>query len=128
MFVNRWGILRRAIPAAIPMKKVPQLVMCLARLHNYCVSDRLAKKKRVKLAPALAIDQAEIAANGGIPSTATPDQLLHGGEHFDDVTANMRRNVQYRARKDSGKLPQELMLESVVAQGLKRPNPKSWEE
>ena len=126
MFVNRWGLLRRALPAAISLKKVPQLVMCLARLHNYCISERLANKKTVKLAPALAIDQAEIAANGGIPGDTIPQQLLHAGEHFEDVTTNMRRSLQYRARKDNSKLPMEHMLDSVVAQGLKRPDPKGW--
>ena len=104
--------------------------MCLARLHNYCITERLNSKKPLTLAPPLASDAVEIAANGGIPlNNESPEQLLHGGEHFDDVTINMRRSVQYRARKEtSGKLPQEIMLESVVRQQLKRPEPLQWAE
>lgn len=129
MFVNRWGLLQRALPASINMKKIPQLVMCLARLHNFCITQRLLKNKRVKLAPPLAIDAAEIAANGGMPAGEySPQQLLGGGEHFDDVDRNMRRSIQYRARRDNTKLPQELMLESVERQQLKRPTPRQWAE
>ena len=143
MLVNRWGLLRRAISKSIHIRKVPSLVVCLCRLHNFCITERVNRVKpkagaklRSDIRPSTAADNAEITANGGIPLVAvtgnetSPEQLLHGGSHFDDVPSSLRRSIVYRARRNAidGKLPQDLMLESVQRQGLVRPTPKKWKQ
>ena len=136
--------MRRAISKSIHIRKVPSLIVCLCRLHNFCITERLnrTKGKRRKntnlsllgdVRPPTAADNAEIVLNGGIPlvvvpgNATSPEQLLHGGEHYDDVPRALRRGVLSRARRlTNDKLPQDLMLESVIMQGLKRPTPKNW--
>ena len=38
IFVHRWGILRR--PLSVSILKVPPLIMCLMKLHNYCIDSK----------------------------------------------------------------------------------------
>jgi hypothetical protein len=38
ILVHRWGILRR--PLSVSMLKVPPLVICLMKLHNYCINSK----------------------------------------------------------------------------------------
>jgi hypothetical protein len=40
MFIGRWGLLRCALPQAMGLKKVVGLVLCLVRLHNFCMDHR----------------------------------------------------------------------------------------
>jgi hypothetical protein len=99
MCVCRWGILRQPIFASIGLQKTTALVLCLYRLHNYCIDCRLktaGSQHDIEEfpAPPLAMDEAKIASNGGIPmdhtddNESSPEQLLHGGEHFEDVPAH----------------------------------------
>jgi hypothetical protein len=37
IFTHRWSILRSAIPMNVSVRKTVALVLCLAKLHNYCV-------------------------------------------------------------------------------------------
>jgi DDE superfamily endonuclease len=37
MLVHRFGILRKPIPTVISIQRIIALVMCLCRLHNFCV-------------------------------------------------------------------------------------------
>ena len=132
--------------------KITRLVMALARLHNFCISERVDPHRTAgarefqdeqempaptgEADPALACNTAHIEAYGGIPLVQTelnsmlPEQLLDAGNHFDDVPPGVRRQVTNRARKASsdGLLPQERLLASVQKQGLKRPPPKQWEK
>jgi len=130
MLINRWGLLRRAVPAAIGVKKTCRLVKCLATLHNFCID------RRVGVTKCLATDNVEIAAHGGLECESndfnreSPDQLLHGGEHFDETeleTPEQRRNYERRARRaNNGVLPRDLLLEVVTEKELKRPPPRQW--
>ena len=138
MLVNRWGILRKAMPAGIGLKKTGSLVMCLCRLHNFCIEHNatlnpLDNSGTANIAPALAIDNVDIRAHRGLPydvDLEPPEALLGGGEHFDDVTRNARREMQARAKKksDNGMLPREALHNQVRLLGLKRPMPKQWEK
>jgi len=130
MFVNRWGILRRALPASMGIKKMCRLAMCLARLHNFCINER------VGTALPLPVDSAEITAHGGIPmernehngfNDSSPEQLLHGGEHFDEVDAAELKRVEAKARRTlNGRLPKDFLVAKVTEQQLKRPTPQQW--
>ncbi len=71
MFVHRWGILRKAIPANIGMKRTTALVMCLSRLHNFCIDSRLASSTAdlesvPEVPPALSSDEDKISIAGGM--------------------------------------------------------------
>ncbi|KAG7342673.1 DDE superfamily endonuclease [Nitzschia inconspicua] len=39
MFVQRWGILRSAIPKGISIRKTTAMVLALAKLHNFCIDQ-----------------------------------------------------------------------------------------
>lgn len=41
VFVQRWGVLRKALSTKITMKKVNCLCMSLCRLHNFCIDARI---------------------------------------------------------------------------------------
>ena len=40
LMVKKWGILAR--PLTIKLKNVKRLMIAIARLHNYCIDERLA--------------------------------------------------------------------------------------
>lgn len=131
MFINRWGMLRRALPATMKVKKITRLVMCLARLHNCCITERVGSELP------LPVDAVEISAHGGMRmernacgfNDSSPEQLLHGGDHFDDVDPAEPKRIEARARRAlNGRLPRDFLVDKVVQQGLIRPTPKQWNE
>jgi hypothetical protein len=151
MLVARWGLLRRALPASIGLKKTTALVLCLCRLHNYCIDCRLgvARKKQCNSSVApkernrnssdhddieqpLARDGPEVTGTGGVPlerltfNEASPEQLLHGGHHFDDVSPQFRQNFTRQAMGISKDDPRELLRMKVLKQGICRPTPVEW--
>jgi hypothetical protein len=131
--VHRWGILRRAIPSSIGIRKTTALVTALCKLHNYCIDRRLAGiscSDDVVVPSPLAEDSAEIAIRGGIPmeqqaeglNHSSPEQLLHGGEHFDDVSRTLIRQMEREEmRVGEDFLPRDILHDSVIEQGLTRP-------
>ena len=99
MLVMRWGVLRMAIPIGITIKKTIALVNCLAKLHNFCVDEVDTS------AEGLGEDVVYIQSreSGYVPMVAnnsirevlgaevqTPDSLIGGGDHFDEVPRSMR--------------------------------------
>jgi hypothetical protein len=141
MFVHRWGILRKAIPANIGMKRTTALVMCLGRLHNFCIDSRLASSTAdlesvPEVPPALSSDEDEIRIAGGIileaqnhqrqTTAPAPEVLLNGGEHFDDVDRGHIRAIEREAAAGDAVLPRDLLHDLVVVKGLVRPAPAAW--
>ena len=136
MLVHRWGILRKPLSRALGIRKSCALVMALCCLHNFCLNQNVT-------APiALAQDTAYAAAicfgvqmqrmEGTTEGHERPEGLLHGGEHFDDVPRHIR---QQESRRQEGRshrnntrpmLPQEMLLNFVVNQALRRPTPVAW--
>jgi DDE superfamily endonuclease len=96
MFVGRWGLLRRALPQAMSLKKVVGLTLCLVRLHNFCIDKR---GKDQKLLAPLASDALEILNHGGIAADGShcPPDLLDGGNHHDDTDKIYRQNFARNA-------------------------------
>jgi hypothetical protein len=126
MFVGRWGILRRALPKAMGVRKVVALTFCLCRLHNFCIDNRAEKK----LLSPLASDTIEIMSHGGIAlegaSTTGPSELLGGGDHHDDTSRAYRQ--QYRRRSCVVACPRDRIVRSIETSGMERPTPKAWLE
>ena len=123
------------------MKRMTSLVMCLSRLHNFCIDSRLGNASAVHEAPvpvvlvppALWSDKDEVSIAGGLlmPSRAgqnqtVPEALLNGGEHFDDVDRGQIRAIEREAAAGDAVLPRDLLHDLVVVKGLVRPAPAAW--
>jgi hypothetical protein len=139
MLVHRWGILRKPISSTTGLTKTTAMVMGLCRLHNFCIDQKLERRSQQEEAtsgaapPGLALDNSEIATHGGIRlvrhtmNEMSPDELLHGGEHYDDVDRNLRRVLKRQAARDSkDMLPREKLHDVVSSKQLRRPPPESW--
>jgi hypothetical protein len=74
-------------------------------------------------------DRANITLAGGaslLNCTANgfnPEDLLHGGEHWDDVS----RSVRVSRKKQGEALPRETMCMIVEEYDLRRPTPRNWQ-
>lgn len=145
MLVHRWGMLRRPIPQSFGIMGACDTTLALCRLHNYCIDQRVDTEL-----PILALDTANIDAecsNTGFmvnfdPETQTgadahnrgiqrPSALLDAGDHFDDYSVELRKQDlrrRKRRRVDGAPviLPQTILYESVLNQGLERPTPRGW--
>ena len=127
MLVNRWGMLRRALPATMGLRKTNALLMCLCRLHNFCI-DKSGGADMI----ALAADTLAIRSNGGFFTVATesnpnsPEELLHGGEHNDDTEKAVRLAHARRGLGRKSKTPRDLLLRIIEDGGYERPTPKHW--
>jgi DDE superfamily endonuclease len=129
MFVGRWGILRKALPKSMGLRKITALTFCLCRLHNFCVDNRDGRKIRL-LAP-LSSDALEIIGHGGVPLVENPnqgpEQLLHGGEHNDDTSALYRQNYRRQVQQGQHLLPRDKVVVLLESKGFQRPTPKAWQ-
>jgi hypothetical protein len=139
MLVHRWGILCKPMSTKLPISKVTSIVRCLCRLHNFCIEERLSRmldqatqespfeEINEEVADHLDSDQVNILLSGGsslfTDTTFSPEALLHGGEHWDDVSRNVRVS---RRGTGTDKLPREVMCEIVENRGLRRPTPNTW--
>ena len=102
MFTHRWAILRSAIPMNVSVRKTIALVVALAKLHNFCIVD----VNDTIILPGTASDEWQNKVNSDVPLVQvtqhpesrgiTPQQLIDGGNHFDDVGSNGRYNRQRR--------------------------------
>jgi hypothetical protein len=102
MLVQRWGILRMAIPLSISVKKVVALVNALAKLHNFCIGEsnvpervpRIFDRDMFHMMNADA-GYVGMGCDDQQQTTAVPTDLLHSGEHFDDVPDSLLRLHQW---------------------------------
>jgi hypothetical protein len=107
ILVHRWAILRSPLSATMGVEKQMVLVMALCKLHNYCIGlddDDKENATTGELANSVesisttdedtpssleARDEHRISSHGGVDpresNEAGPNELLGGGEHFDDV-------------------------------------------
>ena len=93
----------------VTVHKTVAIVLAHAKLHNYCIDE---KETTCDVAYASAIDEWQNELTGAVPmvethqqystddrsttGTATPLQLLDGGNRFDDIGLNGRYNRQRR--------------------------------
>ena len=141
MLTHRWSILRSAIPRRVSIRKTVALVVALAKLHNFCIdcNDSRALAQT-------AHDEWQNELNGAIPLVArpshdsefqgealVPQQLLDGGNHFDDmggapIRYNRQRRYNYWIQNEGMVLPRDRLLSLITSIGLTRPtlgNPNS---
>ena len=132
-------MLRKAIPSTIGLRKVTSLVVCLCRLHNYCINRRIqasAKGEKVPVGAVpvpLAVDRLDIAGNGGFLDTEEVNteqaaaSLLGAGHHFEDTSESYRRQFARRGIvRNKEVLPRDIMHTAVAEGGFKRRTPAHW--
>ena len=119
-FTQRWGILRSTFPKNVTLTKTVALVLCLARLHIFCMDE----KQSVEIMTAQ--DNVNIEEFGAVPleydqttGSLVPRQLLGAGAHFEGLNQAWRRR---QLRGFHGiELPRERLHASIVDQNLQRP-------
>ena len=102
------------------MSKMTSLIMCLCKLHNFCINESESILKP------LAVDVMNIAIEGGI---ALPnfdngnnsisdriEELMDGGDHLEDVYRPDRRRYD-----GENSLPVHDMLKMIENGGYRRP-------
>ena len=122
ILVHRWGILRR--PLSMSIVKVPALVTCLMRLHNFCIDHDSRRTPSPRQADERAIQRSAGQMKGN-PSAVTlgqhgaPEDLLGSGHHFRDEPGGRGRRpgVVQRERLT----PMREMMKKVADLDLSRP-------
>ena len=123
MLVNKFPVLRKPFSPNINISKVTAVVRCLCILHNFCI-DVKESNEPIDIS---SLDRWEFVKAGFLTSTfdenhnesnTCENELLHGGEHRDDVP----KHIWYADPNSSS--PREKMLESLINQGFHfRPRP-----
>ena len=131
MFVQRWGILRCAIPKGISLRKTIAMVLALAKIHNFCIDQTDTNILALTDADELRLLSNEL---GSVPlddiedSDETtdhriPTQLIGAGEHFEDVPRGIRE-IRRRSYSEI-RLPRERLAEDYVqGNNYQRPRPR----
>ena len=137
ILVARWGILRKALSSNFTVAKIVSMVECLCRLHNFIIDmetepDTPAEASvqdnlNMILDGAISVDNRVIQRGDGTDTVAysTPSDVMHGGEHFDDVDF-VTRNRTIACRAPNETLPRELIFAHVSEQDLRRPKARSY--
>jgi len=123
VLVQRWGVLRKPTPQNFTIKKINALVLCCCKLHNFLVDQRSESNPPTVNTPE---DRLNLELNGAVPmngvagtgNTAIPDQLLNGGEHFDDDPS---RSIRRRHVPSQNVLPRDSMHALVITNDYRRP-------
>ena len=134
ILTHRWAILRSAIPVNIQIVKTVALVMALAKLHNYCINandnDISANIERDKwiseingAVPLVPVEGYDEGSESGCLSDVVPEQLLHGGENFDDIGhAGCCRRQPRNKSVTNAPLPREQLCSYIASIGVTRPS------
>ena len=137
MLVKRWGILRAAIPQNISISRTISLVHALAKLHNFCINERLGSDCNNVTTNDMVPDSLEkdndnlmMQSEGYVTMDAddnhgilVPRGLMNGGHHFDDMPRALRRTTEsYDGAKTHGaKTQRELLRNKVINSHMTRP-------
>ena len=126
ILVQRWGLLRMAIPRNIGVARVVGLVNALAKLHNFCIgeSNVLERIPRMYDRDRLHIMNADggyisFGRDNGQQDTLVPTALMHAGEHFDDIAASDLRSRQRRSAVNE--LPRDVLFQMIADGHWQRP-------
>jgi hypothetical protein len=125
IFTSRWRILKSPLSSSLSLSKVVALVFCLVKLHNFCIDGRLKEAENASTVPIVPdrhhLDPLTVfdSENPEDP----PQDLLHGGAHFDDVDGG-RRGANYHnsttAQATNPIIPRDAMLETISIGGWDR--------
>ena len=128
--VHRWSILRG--PLLCPLPKVAPTIMCLCRLHNFCIDANENSVEKMTLNSARNIQRHVQFSNGisGISGTnedaiaidenGCPTDLLNHGHHFYDAPASRKTETEW--------CPMDDMIQQVKEMNLQRPTVRKRKE
>jgi len=126
ILVQRWGLLRVAMPRNISVQKIVGLVMALAKLHNFCISEsnivtrvpQMWERDRMNI---MNTDSGYVGLGNDNPqqTTLVPTELMHLGEHFNDIPQNVLR--AQRRQSVVGELPRTTLFNMIVDGHWQRP-------
>ena len=116
----------------VSVKKTLARACALEKLHNFCIDTEGDNMDVPMPTPA---DEWQIEMDGGVPLVPAagaqstrdviPDQLLDGGNHFDDLgyrgRYNRQRRYEYLSARSNMPLPRERLHDLVCDAGLTRP-------
>jgi hypothetical protein len=115
----------------VSVRKAVALVLALAKLHNYCIDPY-----DCVVLPSTAPDAWEMEVNGAVTlvkvdgSDVAIQQLIDGGNHFDDIGYHRRHNRQlrynYMSENEGQPLPRDQLHSMVASAGLTRPALIRW--
>ena len=121
IMVQRWGILRSAMPRNLSIAKIVALVNALAKLHNFCINEtdnyqRVPQMLHRDCSHMMNQRTGYVGLSMGDQQhdTAVPEDLLHNGEHFHDVSDSFIR--EHRRRNQTQQLPRT-HLHLMIAEG-----------
>lgn len=118
--VHRWSMLRRPLSTNLSIKKVTALTHTLYKLHNFCIDQN-----EERVSDIIEMDKFIRILCGYMPLSVThdgesiPDQLLSGGDHWDDCEHIRRRKARKHSRNRSI-LPRDDMVALVRERNLQR--------
>ena len=119
VLVNRWSLLRR--PLCFKLERIGPLVMCLCRLHNYCIKCRL-RNKVIKIDLKILDEDTTYTMQQCKKHNVNPINLDRNGVPLglvDDepaVVDNPYRNVH------TMNIPMNQMVANAKKDGIVRPN------
>lgn len=126
MLVQRWGVLRMAMPRNLSVRRVVALVVALAKLHNFCIDEsdipeRVPQTFYRDRFHMMNADSGYVLLRTDDPqqNTAVPTELIHGGEHFEDVPDNQLR--AQRRRNSGVELPRTRLFQLIADGHWQRP-------
>ena len=124
VLVHRWAILRS--PICVPLPKVSPMVLCLCRLHNFCIDRREMKCGKVDdsnwkhLHKEVRRYQEEEGGDASVVEISKegnrPSSLLNQCHHFLDAEKH---------RKTDQDTPMDAMIKEVKEKNLQRRKPRS---
>ena len=126
MLVQRWGLLRTAMPRNISIQRIIAMVNALCKLHNFCINESHISEQ---LPEPLATDHnnilthedgyVELQPDGGSGNFVVPIDLMHGGHHFEGIPNRIvqANNMSY----PENELPRTKLHDFIAAGHWERP-------
>ena len=125
MLVQRWGILRMAMPRKLSISKIVGLVNALAKLHNFCIDETDSLVPSIHDRDHFYMMNnchGYVGVNDNINNPeeiTTPSDLAHGGEHFDGIHRDVLRTQREQFR--STVLPRTQLFNMITDGHWERP-------
>ena len=136
ILVHRWGVMRR--PLSMSILKVPALVECLMRLHNYCIDnpdsrhtpgclpdDAIAIHRCARRRTPNKTEKTTKTKKAKKPSSSivldelgSPSGLIGSGHHFLDVPCASNKRP---TSKTNGDTPMRQLIQHIADMDLRRP-------
>jgi hypothetical protein len=126
--VHRWGVLRRPLHSRLGITKMCAMVHALCRLNNFCINLRVSDSAE-PLAEDISFAESSVTMVALVnteDNPLSPAGLLDDSDSYEDVDRETRRAHERMAETRVDHLPQQILLASVINQGLKRPTPRGW--